>query len=671
MYAIMFAITIGKANAQDTLVVKNDTTNLNEVTVVAVRAEDNSPITQTNITKKEIQKNYFGQDLPVLLSKTPAFNMYSDGGTYNGYMYIRLRGIDQTRINMTLNGVPLNEPEDQGAYFSNFTDFGNNINSAQVQRGVGMSTNGVSSFAGSINFESHNLLDSNNTNLQAGYGSFNSKRYSVGYNSGLKKKTAFYARYSNSSTDGYRKFSGTNANTFFFSAGYYGKKDILKFTSFTGNSKNQMAYLASPIDSINLNAKHNPLTTNEYDDFTQSLSMLQWTHRLGINSTITTSAYYNYLRGDYDVAVPSTMLNFRLKSNFYGVISNYKYSKNKFKFDAGVHANSYDRTHSMVIKPDISTNIYKNTGYKKEASAFIKASYNLFDKLLVYADIQGRVVSFDYLADTSTHLIIKPITWSFINPKAGLNYKINNTFNLYGFVGQTHREPTRTDMFGGADDVDTNNVAVVGNLSRVKPEQVTDYEVGFNITTNKLKVQLNGYHMQFKNEIAAIGQLSYIGLPLRKNVAESYRRGVELNVQYSPIKWLGLWANGNYMVAKIKSYTDDNTNTTYKNVSPLLTPNVIVNGGCDIKFNYLRFGIDARYISKQYLANNGDNNFVVPESYVSNAHVTGTYKNASLSVALNNITNIRYFNSGYTDGTSSYYYISAPRNFYITLNLNF
>lgn len=176
LYVILFLSTFSVVKSQDILKVKQDTTKqLNEVTVVAVRADNNSPITQTNLSKKDIQKNYFGQDLTVLLSKSPAINMYSDGGTYNGYMYMRMRGVDQTRINMTLNGVPLNEPEDQGAYFSNFTDFGNNINSVQVQRGVGMTSNGVSSFAGSVNFESANLLDSANSSMQVGYGSFNSK----------------------------------------------------------------------------------------------------------------------------------------------------------------------------------------------------------------------------------------------------------------------------------------------------------------------------------------------------------------------------------------------------------------------------------------------------------------------------------------------------------------
>ena len=176
--------------------------------------------------------------------------------------------------------------------------------------------------------------------------------------------------------------------------------------------------------------------------------------------------------------------------------------------------------------------------------------------------------------------------------------------------------------------------------------------------------------MQFKNEIAAIGQLSYLGLPLRKNVAESYRRGLELNAQYSPVRWFGAWLNGNYMVAKIKQYTDASA-ITYNNVSPLLTPNTILNGGFDFRWKFMKFGISERYVSQQYLANNGDGKFIVPESYVTNAHVTGSYRRSSLTLSINNIINARYFNSGYTDGVTSYYYIAAPRNFYITINMNF
>lgn len=186
--------------SQDTL--KQNT--LKEVQIVSVRADQTTPVTQSNLKKDEIQKNYSGQDMSyVLLNKVPSLTAYSDNGLYNSYTYFRLRGVDQTRINMTLNGIPLNEPEDQGVYFSNYPDFGANLNSVQVQRGVGSSSYGSSSYIGSINFEGPNLLDSNWTLLETGYGSYNSYRMSVAHNSGLHNKIATYARYSMIGSDGY------------------------------------------------------------------------------------------------------------------------------------------------------------------------------------------------------------------------------------------------------------------------------------------------------------------------------------------------------------------------------------------------------------------------------------------------------------------------------------
>ena len=200
--------------SQDTL--KQNT--LKEVQIVSVRADQTTPVTQSNLKKDEIQKNYSGQDMSyVLLNKVPSLTAYSDNGLYNSYTYFRLRGVDQTRINMTLNGIPLNEPEDQGVYFSNYPDFGANLNSVQVQRGVGSSSYGSSSYIGSINFEGPNLLDSNWTSLETGYGSYNSYRMSVAHNSGLHNKIATYARYSMIGSDGYRYNSFNKSRTFFTS----------------------------------------------------------------------------------------------------------------------------------------------------------------------------------------------------------------------------------------------------------------------------------------------------------------------------------------------------------------------------------------------------------------------------------------------------------------------
>lgn len=459
-----------------------DTLTMSEVVIYSVRAGEDKPVTEKTFYSYQLQKNYQGQDIPFFLNKhNPSILVYSDGGNYNGYQYFRLRGIDQTRINMTLNGVPLNEPEDQGAYFSNYPDYMKNISSMQVQRGIGLSSNGVASYGGSINFESVNLQKESGADINIGYGSFNTKRLSIGLNSKVSDKIYLYGRYSKLSSDGYRNNSSTDGQTFFYSGGYFGKKDIIKFTGFFGESKNGMAYLASSVADIQKDRKNNPLSPNENDDFKQNHFQLQYTRELNNNLKWTNTAYYTYLLGSYDVYINPDMLYFKLRSNFYGIISNLDYKKNNLDVNFGLHANNYDRTHQMSIKPDITTNLYSNTGKKNEQSAFLKLSYKL-GKFTPYIDLQARNVNFTYVPEPSYNLQFNSINWFFFNPKAGLSYKKNEYITFYTCIGQTHREPTRNDMFGGADDIDPNNYALVSDFHRVKPESVIDFELGNKIS---------------------------------------------------------------------------------------------------------------------------------------------------------------------------------------------
>ena len=666
--------------SQDTL--KNK--DLNEVQVVSIRADVETPVTQTNLKKDRIYKNYSGQDMSyILLNNVPSLTSYSDNGLYNSYTYFRLRGVDQTRINMTLNGIPLNEPEDQGVYFSNYPDFGANINSIQIQRGVGSSSYGSSSYIGSINFEGPNLLDSNWTSLESGYGSFNSYRMSVAHNSGLKNKVAVYARYSMIGSDGYRYNSFNKSRTFFTSVGYYDKKDIIKLTAFSGQSNNGMAYLATSIDDINIDPRTNYLTRDEQDLFEQNFTSLQWIRNINDNSHINTSIFYNHLDGNYDIlfsdTIPSTndMYKFRLKSNFYGVMSTYNYTKNKVKFLFGVNASFYERYHMNSNYPNHTNWFYTNKGIKNEVSSFVKLYYNITNKLVAYGDIQYRNVIFNYVPDKSNTTDLKDITWTFLNPKGGLRFNHTKNISYYTSVGMNHREPTRNDLFNGYDDVTPiDDYRYVGfgvdtiDIRSIKPERVIDFEIGSEWRSDKLFIQLNGYYMDFKNEIAQIGQISYIGLPLRKNVSSSFRSGVEFDMNWLIVKGLIFSQNLNYSYNKINEYTTDYDSVTYRNVSPLLTPNFVSNTSISYNYKWVTLGINGRYVSKSYLDNTQNDNYVTPDFFLLDSYVQFDIKGLSLRVSVNNIANQRYFTGGYVTSTSSYY-IGAPRNFYFTLNYKF
>lgn len=650
---------------------KFDTTiYLKEFSVSSVRAQENTPISRTELSREQILQNYQGQDIPFVLQYTPSVLTYSDGGNFNGYMYYRIRGLDQTRINATLDGVPLNEPEDQGAYFSNYPDFTANVNSIQIQRGVGTSSNGTASYAGSISFEGPAIFSSpKNTQLEGGFGSFNSRRFSVMHNSGkLDNGLGFYARYSSVSSDGYRDNSGTNGQTFFVSTGKMGKDYSLKFTSFFGESDNEMAYLASSIDDIEQNRRHNPLNKNEVDRFRQNLNILQYTKYAG-RTTAQITAYYNRLVGNYDIFV-GDMLNFQLNSHFYGAIATINEKLKDADITIGVHVNSYERTHEMGIEPLNLEHLYSNTGFKKEVSAFMKSEIYI-GKFTPYLDVQARAVAFDYVQNGSATLLDPSgENWLFFNPKAGLNFEAGETINIYGFVGVSSREPTRNDMLGGFDDVDSTNMDFIGNITDVKPETVYDYEIGVTHKCEKLTANINAYHMQFENEITPIGRLSYIGLPLRKNVDRSYRQGVEVSGAYMIGHQTLLSMNASYMRAKIEEYTNDETSETFSDVEPLLTPNWITNASIRQE---LFHGVDAtlrwRYVSDAFLDNEENFSLVLPSYNVFDLLFDVQLgKNADLSINVNNIFDVEYYNSGYGLGPNTPAYFVAPeRNVYANL----
>jgi iron complex outermembrane receptor protein len=632
--------------AQDT------TKTLSPVKVYGIRSYTGDPITKTNISKKDLEDNNFSYEPAVILSNTPSIIMYSDGGNNNGYMYYRIRGVDQTRINATLNGIPLNEPEDQGAYFSNYPDFLSNVSSIQIQRGIGISSTGTSSFGGSLNFEGPDLK-TKSTLIESMVGSWGTYRLSVANTTGYKKGFSQYVRFSTLGSNGYRDHSGTRGNTLFYSAGYEKNKHSFLLTSFFGRSKNEMAYLASDEDVLANDRRNNPLTADEKDNFYQNLNSLQYTYKESKALTFSASVFYNRLRGDYDVLLAPDMYNFRLSSNFYGVISSVNFNVGNLKLNVGANVNVYDRTHSAVIKPNTSTDLYKNTGYKNDVMTWTKGSYAL-GKVTLFTDLQFRSAGFDYKREGVS---VDPITWDFVNYRFGVNYKACAKVNLYVMYGSSMREPTRNDMFAGFDDLDNSNVSFIGDFGRVKPEQVKNLEAGAVYASENLTLKGNIFSMDFTNEIAAVGKLSYIGLPLRKNVASSYRRGVEVEFSYKPLKNVEVTGYGTYMISRIKEYTNDETGKTYKNVESLNTPRHNYNVGVSYEYKKAKVGASAHHTSNMWM--NNENTAIC----TGGTMVSLFLKYRVFRLTVNNLTNIDNFASGYVSGGKNYFYVSPKLNY--------
>lgn len=652
---------------QDTI----KTHQLDEVVISSVRADKLVPVTESTLKSVSIESNYAGQELPVFLAKTPSITWYSEGGNNNGYSYMRLRGIDQTRINFTLNGVPLNEPEDQGAYFANYQDVLNSVKSLQIQRGVGTSSYGTTSFGGSINLESPSLREPSKIEQQISYGSFNTQRVSTEFNSGVVNNFSLYARYSQISSDGFRNNSGTKGKSFFMSGGYFDDKNMIKVVSFFGETQNEMSYLAASESDLKKDYTTNYLSKNENDHFNQAFANVQYTRILSENTNLLVSTYYNRLTGSYGVFFDPDLLNFSLASNFTGVIANLQYDNGRINSNTGVHANTYNRTHTLQILPDIATNLYDNTGFKNEVSAFQKVSY-LIQNITFYGDLQLRNVNFRYSPDAAVTSQYDDIAWTFFNPKFGVTVETSPNKLVYASVGKTSREPTRNDMFAGYDNLDESNYAEVGDFSRVKPETVTDVELGIKFGESRINIDANLYLMYFKNEIAAIGQLSYIGLPLRKNVPSSYRKGIEFTAETKLSSKLTSITNANLSRNRITEYTTDYDSKTYTDVQPLLTPEVVINQGLEYKLSE-KFSVDlnGKYISQSFLDNTNNTTFTTPESLVFNGGTTVVFgKIFTLNLVANNITNQKYYMSGYVVGDEAHYFPIATRNYTATLKIN-
>jgi iron complex outermembrane receptor protein len=661
-YFILFLLTIlisRQLKAQDTL--RLDTTKILKEVIITYQADKLTPITFQNISSKDLKTKSTGQEPSFLLSETPSITNYSDAGNSQGYSYFRLRGIDQTRINMTLDGVPLNEPEDQGAYFSNYPDILNSVTKIQIQRGVGTSKNGVASYGGSIQLFSPNLYDSTKTTFGLGYGSFNSLRAFGEYSSGVKNRKALYVRASQIYSDGYKYNSSNNSQSVFISSGLFYDKSTWKVNLLAGHQQNQLAWLGVSDSLISIDRRTNA-NKNEQDQFTQCLVQLQNNWRPNTSSSVQSSVYYTFLKGNYDfnlnsfLGLPTTseLYNYAFQSNLIGFFSNYTFSKKRFNWTTGIHGNTYDRQH--IGSENTLGQLYKNTGYKNEASVFTKADYT-FKWFTFFADIQYRYSSFDYKGTVT----FDKMQWHFINPKAGLSIEVKQNSVIYYSIGSTGREPTRNDMFGGNDDLLADSL---GNaiVSIKTPEYVVNQELGFRHQTSKLNFNLNLYYMDFKNEIVLDGKFGPNGLALTNKVEQSIRTGVELSITYKVSKHFSLFNNSSFNYSRIKEQKEVFT--------PILTPPLIINQEVAYFYKGISVAVSARYQDKSFI--DFSNTSTVKSYFLLNGRVSYEIKGFQFCVFVNNITNSKYFNNGYVDfDGSKKYFVQAPTNFYASIKYSF
>jgi len=665
--------------------------NLDEIIIQSFRAKELTPLTEKTLEKDQLKPLLVGQDVQFVLEKsTPSIISYSESGSsFSNYGQFRLRGIDQSRVNITLNGAPLNDMIDQGVFFSNFTDFTNSIQSVQVQRGVGTSTNGTASYAGSINFESVKLNEEKPSGeIELVGGSFNTYKARMTAKTGLlPSKTAFFTQFSAFTTDGYRYHSGTDSYSFYGSGGYFADNDVLKFTAFIGKSQNGLAYSPVAISDINNDPRTNYLNENDKDSFGQQFIQLQHTHRFSNSTNLNSSLYYGGAGGDYfysyfDENGSLAQINYPLQNNHYGITSslNTKLGLEKLNFTTGLHAYTFRRLNEESLMPDNANPYYVEHSKKDEMSLFAKADYRL-GKLSIFGDLQFRTLNLTIDPDDTVlpdeGNIIK--NWTFLNPRLGLTYELDQHRQLYVSYGNTGREPTKVDILGGFS-LTSSNLESVKN-DDVKPEFVNDLEAGLKFDYPKLHGEINGFFMHFRDEIAPIGEYVPEGfLQLRKNIPSSTRTGLEIDLNWKATDRIDLTGNVTYMYSNIDEYKPEESPVTYNNVKPGLSPEWLGQTTIDYEItNWWSISLSGRYVSESYQEPTNNELFMMPSFATADLRTAIKIgKQSSVELFFNNIFNAQYFTYGAPvdvdwDGNFDEpgYFVQPPRHGYVRFLVGF
>lgn len=676
-----------------------------EVTVRSTRAPDNSPTTYTNLSKKDIQKNNLGQDLPYLLDQTPSMVTTSDGGTGIGYTYMRIRGSDASRINVTINGVPYNDPEEQQVYFVDIPDFASSVDNIQIQRGVGTSTNGAGAFGASINIQTTTRNDSSYLELNNSAGSFGTIKNTLNLGTGLLGgHFSFDGRLSRIYSDGYIDRAFSDLKSYFFSGAYYGKTTLIRFNTFSGTEHTYQAWDGIPEDILDAgNRRYNELGDegngtyykNQTDNYTQDHYQLLVDQKISDKLSFNGALHYTHGYGYYEEYEPGqTLSNYNvnpviigtdtlgttdltrrlwLNNKFYGLTYNLNYHpNNNLNIDLGGAYNQFRNAHYDNIEwTQESTNIgpdyeyARNDAFKTDFNIYGKVDYRI-GKLKLYADMQYRHLSYSYyyINDYDQVISSKQQVWlDFFNPKAGISYQIDKQNNLYASFAIANHEPDRDDYVQATPG------------TRPSPERLNDWELGYRTQQGIFTGGINAFYMGYDNQLVLTGALNDVGDAIRSNVKSSYREGLEFDGHFKFNNWFNWSATASWSSNKVKNFNqglenvDDNYNVVNYQISKsdiAYSPDMVASS--ELSFKPLAGGEIAfisKYVSKQYLDNTSNTDPVGfgPSDPHSNRYLDAYFvnglrlgynfsvksiKNIGLTLLINNIFNAKYESNGVT-----------------------
>lgn len=688
-----------------------------EVIITGTRASERTATTYKELKREEIERINVGQDIPMLLSQTPSVVSNSDGGAGVGYTGMTIRGSDITRINVTVNGVPVNDSESHGVFWVNMPDFASSLNSIQVQRGAGTSTNGTGAFGASINMQTTTLrkdayLETFNT-----IGSFNTFKNNLMVGTGLiKDKFTLDARLSQIGSDGFIDRASSALKSYYISGGYYGKKSVLRLNMFSGQEKTYQAWYGIPEakykgdndgllthyynnlgglyhtkeDSFNLfesdGKKYNYYTyPNQTDNYKQDHYQAIYNSQINSKLNLNIVFHYTYGSGFYEefkyrqrfsnyglpnITIDNTTISRTnlirrrwLDNHFYGTVYSFTYNPtNKLSFIVGGAANQYKGKHfGEVIWAQYSTtkdNLYRyydNDATKNDINGFAKGFYQVTDKLNLFADMQVRNVKYTFLGfDRNLNNVTQTADMTFFNPKGGFTYQLNKNNQLYASYSVANREPVRRDFTDSSPE------------SRPKAENMNNIEAGYKKQSNNYFVGANLYMMEYKNQLVNTGQINDVGAYTRTNVASSYRRGIELEGGFTLGKNISWAGNITYSMNKIKEYTDyvddydtyEQVVTMFKNTDIALSPSVIAGGIWSFKI-FKGFSVDAisKYVGEQYLDNTMNSKRKLDAFFVNDLRLVYSIKPKFMNEIVLNATVFNVLNQKYAPNGYTYSFI--------------
>ena len=674
--------------------------SLDEVLVAAIRVDSKNPFSFTNLNKKEFKTRNLGQDIPILMNYLPSVVTTSDAGNGIGYTGIRVRGSDATRVNITINGIPYNDSESHGTYWVNMPDFASSIESVQLQRGVGSSTNGSGAFGASLNMLTDNFSKTSSGEISNSGGSFNSRKNTVKFSTGLMNNQFEIAgRLSVLKSDGYIDRASSDLKSYFLQGTYVGKTTLVKALVFGGKEKTYQSWNGIDAETLANNRTFNSagmftdqfgnirFYDNETDNYQQDHYQLHWNEK--ISEKWNTNLAFHYTKGkgyyenykedaaftDYGLTpvgseVSTDLIRQKwLDNDFYGTTFSTNYKSEKLNLIIGGAYNKYEGTHfgkviwaRFASQSELGDRYYDDFATKTDANLFAKANFQLSKKISFYGDLQIRNVH--YKANSLETGLVND-NFSFFNPKAGFNYDLNSKNAIYFSFARANREPNRDDYSSGTP----------------KPEQLNDFELGWRSISEKAKFNITTYYMKYKNQLVLTGALNDVGAPLRENVGDSYRLGLEMDASiFISNKWI-LRPNIAFSKNKNQNYyfEKDGNLVNFGNTNIAFSPNIVA-GNC-VTFapsENLQFSVLSKFVGKQFMGNIDSENSELPSYFVNDLNISyeiqpkSVFKSVMFSLLVNNLLDVKYYSNGADYGGGYvYYFPQAGINFLAGISMKF